>query len=158
MQTLKLPYEVLIRWNQEGAISGAHQIWAYKIIEDDGSIKYNVGHAESAGAVGADFPLHDAVNDVILTALQDRASEIAAHEKAINDLADANNVLKRNVADLTTASAAMADANEKMTAANAALAEDAERLARDNAALHRHVDDLKAARGTGTQLTDVARE
>lgn len=36
MQTTRQPYELLIRWSPDGALSGAHIQWRYIITDDSG--------------------------------------------------------------------------------------------------------------------------
>lgn len=100
METQKLPYEVLIRFDQSGAVQGAHVVWAYKITDGNAVLAYQPGSAETAGAAGSDFPLTDAVNAAIVQGLHDRATEIATHEATVAALTDTNNAQAEQIADL----------------------------------------------------------
>lgn len=90
MQTVKLPYEVLIRFDQDGAVQGAHVIWAFKVMSDDGSVvAYQSGGAEDAGDPTSKFPLSGAVSDAIIAAFQDRTKLLADHAAELKAAATA---------------------------------------------------------------------
>lgn len=68
MQTTKHPYELLIRWDQNGALAGAHVQYRYVINRDDGErIGETLGKAEPL-ALG-DFPLTDVLSQAQADAL-----------------------------------------------------------------------------------------
>ncbi len=71
MQTEKKPYELLIRWDQTGALVGAHVQHRYVITGDDGAvITETLGGAEPLtldNAVG--FPLGDILTQAQADAL-----------------------------------------------------------------------------------------
>jgi hypothetical protein len=67
MQTTKHPYELLIRWDQQGQLAGAHVQYRYVIKDSDQIIGESVGQAEPL-TIG-DFPLTDLLNQVQADAL-----------------------------------------------------------------------------------------
>jgi hypothetical protein len=81
MQTEKHPYELLIRWNQQGEIAGAHVAYRYVIKDDAGAVMTEVpGQAEPLALDG--FPLAE-----LLT--QAQAGALAATEALRTELAAA---------------------------------------------------------------------
>lgn len=60
MQTTKQPYELLVRWDSEGRLAGAHVQWRYITKDGDTIVAEAVTGAESV-AIGAQagFPLSD---------------------------------------------------------------------------------------------------
>lgn len=83
MQTDKLPYEVLIRFGVDGAVQGAHVIWAYRITDDDGQVVgYTPGNPLPAGAKGdaEGFPLSAAVGEAIAAAIEATAPKLADYD------------------------------------------------------------------------------
>lgn len=72
MQADKHPYELLVRWDQDGKISGAHVRWRY-VVKDDGTgetVGETLTEAEPvAVASGKGFPLQDILSQVHSDAL-----------------------------------------------------------------------------------------
>ena len=70
MQVQKLPYEVLFRFDESGALSGSHVQWRYVVTDDDGSRIAEAIDTARPVAVGKNegFPL-----DTILTKVQEAA-------------------------------------------------------------------------------------
>ncbi|PGH55899.1 hypothetical protein CRT60_21850 [Azospirillum palustre] len=85
MQVEKKPYELLFRWNQDGALQGAHIAYRYVIREDDGSV---IGDREEApkeisSETAAGFPLADVLDQgqidaLVAKAAADQEREVAA--------------------------------------------------------------------------------
>lgn len=69
--TTKQPYELLIRWNQDGQLAGAHVQYRYVIKEGEQIVSESVGLAESLALGG--FPLADVLNTAQEAALVDNA-------------------------------------------------------------------------------------
>lgn len=67
MQTTKQPYELLIRWDQEGALSGAHVQHRYIIRDGDKVISESLSDAEPLALDG--FPLGDVLGEAQIAAL-----------------------------------------------------------------------------------------
>lgn len=66
MQTLKQPYELLVRWERDGKLAGAHVQWRYVTQVDDQVVAEAISAAEPVAVAGqAGFPLCD-----VLSALQ----------------------------------------------------------------------------------------
>ncbi|PWC40465.1 hypothetical protein [Azospirillum sp. TSO35-2] len=59
MQTMKLPYEFLVRWDQQGNLAGAHAQFRYVTTDEAGTVIGEfVGPAEPVVVAGANgFPL-----------------------------------------------------------------------------------------------------
>ncbi len=73
MQTLNLPYELLIRWDQDGKLCGAHQQRRYVIRDDDGKVAgESITPAEALGLT--DFPLQDILSQAQTLALVENAA------------------------------------------------------------------------------------
>lgn len=86
IETKKLPYEILVRFDENGRVRGAHVIWAYKTSDGDRVVSYAPGGAEPAGAGGADFPLADVVTEAVAGGLQvnsDLVGEVAELKRAL---------------------------------------------------------------------------
>jgi len=91
MQTEKRPYELLIRWDKDGTLAGAHVQWRYVIKEDDGTvIGESVTGSEAIEAAGRKgFPLHDILSQVQADALvecgkaQARVAELESQKSAL---------------------------------------------------------------------------
>jgi hypothetical protein len=67
MHTTKRPYELLIRWDQQGQLAGAHVQYRY-VIQDDGQVVgESVGKAEPLSL--GEFPLADLLNEAQQAAL-----------------------------------------------------------------------------------------
>lgn len=61
MQTTRLPYELLFRWNADGTLSGAHVQWRLVIYDDTGAV---IGETVTppvplSDPAAAGFPLSD---------------------------------------------------------------------------------------------------
>lgn len=46
METIKVPYELLVRWNQTGALAGAHVQWRYVTRDGEATVGETLGTAE----------------------------------------------------------------------------------------------------------------
>ncbi|CAO3358581.1 hypothetical protein [Azospirillum palustre] len=90
MQTNKLPYELLIRYDLTGWPSGAHVQHRYVIREDDGTvIGDTVGGAEPLTLeTAAGFPLGDLLTQVQADALTAKAAADADRDAALVRVAD----------------------------------------------------------------------
>jgi hypothetical protein len=89
MQTTKTPYELLIRWNQAGALAGAHVQHRYVIKDGDAVIGETLGGAEPLTldtAVG--FPLGDLLSQAQADALTAKAAADAERDAALARVAD----------------------------------------------------------------------
>jgi hypothetical protein len=77
MQELKKPYELLVRWRQDGTLQAAHVQWATLIINDDGTIAgWYPGDIQTVDVgKGGNFPLADILSDVQSSALVSLAAE-----------------------------------------------------------------------------------
>lgn len=71
MRTTRLPYELLIRWDRDGRLAGAHAQFRYVTTNDDGSVAGEfLGAAEPLSSAGADgFPLSDVLSQAQTAAL-----------------------------------------------------------------------------------------
>jgi 16S rRNA G527 N7-methylase RsmG len=86
MQAVKQPYELLVRWDQDGTLTGAHVQWRHVFKDDDGAI---VGETVAAAepvdiGAGKGFPLADVLDAVqadSLVALSTANAEIEALRK-----------------------------------------------------------------------------
>jgi hypothetical protein len=81
-----IPYEILIRFDDQGAVGGAHLI-KRRIVELDGErLKDEVGLAQPVAIEGEDAPvLRDVLDEALTLALADNAAlraRIAALEEA----------------------------------------------------------------------------
>lgn len=76
METTKHPYEMLVRWDQRGKLSGAQMQYRYIIRDGAKIVGESVGNAEPL-ALDKDFPLQD-----VLTAAQSDALATAETAKA----------------------------------------------------------------------------
>ncbi|NUB25639.1 hypothetical protein [Azospirillum brasilense] len=84
MQTTKHPYELLIRWDQTGALAGAHVQHRYVIRDDAGKvIGETLGSAEPLTLESAaGFPLGDLLAQTHIDALA-RTSALDAERDAL---------------------------------------------------------------------------
>lgn len=80
MKTEKLPYELLVRWGEDGAIRGAHVIFAYRVTDGDEVVSYQPGTAVPAGERGAGFPLSTAVTKALAAGLAAAAPKLAEYD------------------------------------------------------------------------------
>lgn len=103
MDTKKLPYEILVRFDEDGAVKGAHVIWAYKVTDGDRAVSYQPGPAERAGNSFTGFPLSDAVSEALAGGLEKAAAML--HENAS---------LKQDHRTLQAVHAAVLDENERL--------------------------------------------
>lgn len=92
----KKPYEFLVRFNEDGSISGAHVGWLEQVYKDD--VVINRSEKVEAVAIGNDagFPLATILNEVQISALIDL--EIA--KKEIESLQKNEQFLKEQIAIL----------------------------------------------------------
>lgn len=69
-EILKQPYELLVRWDADGRISGAHVQWRHLLLEAGRTVGESLSPAEpvAAGLAGG-FPLADILTPVQLAAL-----------------------------------------------------------------------------------------
>lgn len=90
MQTTKQPYELLIRWGQDGALAGAHIQHRYVITGDDGAvIGETLGPAEPLTLdTAAGFPLGDLLTQVQADALTGKATAEAERDAALTRVAE----------------------------------------------------------------------
>lgn len=97
LEAVKFPYEFLVRWDQNGAVSGAHVQWRTVVTEDGVFAGETVGAAEPVGMTdgAAGFPLTDILSQMTADALA-----------AVNALAAERNLLAARVAELEAASQA----------------------------------------------------
>ncbi|WP_448206483.1 hypothetical protein [Azospirillum sp. sgz302134] len=89
MQTTKQPYELLVRWDRNGHLAGAHVQFRYVTL--DGSItSETLGPAQPVALGAADgFPLGDILSEVQASALADleaARAELAAIRKELENL------------------------------------------------------------------------
>lgn len=71
MQTSRVPYELLFRWNTDGALVGAHVQWRYVIRDESGAVvseSVSVAQPVSVGA-GEGFPVADLLSEALQGAL-----------------------------------------------------------------------------------------
>lgn len=80
MNTEKIPYELLVRFDQNGAVAGAHVIWAYKVSDGDKVVSYQPGQAERAGEAISGFPLSAAVSEALAEGLKKAAAVLEENE------------------------------------------------------------------------------
>jgi len=89
MQTAKHPYELLVRWDQDGTLTGAHVQWRHVFKDDDGAIVGEMIAAAEPVDVGAGkgFPLADVLEEVqadSLVALATANAEVEALRRTEN--------------------------------------------------------------------------
>ena len=89
MQTNRLPYEFLVRWDHTGRLSGAHAQFRYVTTAPDGAvIAEAVGAAEPVAVAGAEgFPLADILSEAHAAALTSLAEVTAERDQLRVDLA-----------------------------------------------------------------------
>lgn len=86
-QTVLLPYELLIRWDDEGNLKGAHLLRMGKVLDDVGNVIAAQPMPPQPIAVGEEgFPLAEVMNQALIDALK----QIAILENQVESL---NNVL-----------------------------------------------------------------
>ena len=93
METKKQPYELLVRWDREGKVQGAHVQNRIVITEGGAFLGETIGNAEPLKL--GEFPLQDVLTEVQASALADvmRMQEEAAlakhdHEAAVAAMAE----------------------------------------------------------------------
>jgi hypothetical protein len=76
MQTERQPYELLVRWNQDGKLAGAHVQWRFVTRDDEGNVLGEfIGPAEPVDiGQGNGFPLED----ILAKAQADALAELEA--------------------------------------------------------------------------------
>lgn len=101
MNTTKKPYELLIRWDQEGKLAGAHVQYRFVITDGDAVVAESVGQAEPLSLAG--FPLSEVLSTAQADALAECESlrtSLAASQLA---LAETQKILSAAQFDLSTA-------------------------------------------------------
>ena len=90
MQTIKAPYELLIRWGADGALAGAHVQYRYIVTDGAVQVAESVGVAEPLTlATAAGFPLGDLLTQAQADALAAVAVATAERDAALAALAAA---------------------------------------------------------------------
>lgn len=80
MQAIKKPYEILVRYDSDGNLKGAHVAWTHIVTLDDGTIIRKQTNPEPVDVgQGAGFPIDDLINEVAAGALA--AKEAAETER-----------------------------------------------------------------------------
>ena len=71
MQTVRQPYEFLVRWDRQGRLAGAHAQFRLITTATDGSVVADIlGNAEPVAVAGAaGFPLADVLSQAQAAAL-----------------------------------------------------------------------------------------
>ncbi|MCY7272379.1 MAG: hypothetical protein LH702_01200 [Phormidesmis sp. CAN_BIN44] len=71
-QTQILPNELLIRWNDEGVLQGAHVVFLGKVLDDQGNVLAAQPMPPQAIALGEGegFPLAEILNQALIDALK----------------------------------------------------------------------------------------
>ncbi|MGY0794331.1 hypothetical protein ACW7BJ_33705 [Azospirillum argentinense] len=91
MQTTKTPYELLVRWDQSGALQGAHVQYRYVIRDGDDVIGETIGQALPLTLGVADgFPLGDLLSQVQIDAL---TAAVAERDTALARVAELEAIL-----------------------------------------------------------------
>ncbi|QCO07545.1 hypothetical protein [Azospirillum argentinense] len=104
MQTVKHPYELLVRWDQSGALQGAHVQYRYVIRDGVDVIGETIGQALPLTLEAADgFPLGDLLSQAEEDALTGMAAAVAERDTALARVAELEAILD------AVQSAAMAD-------------------------------------------------
>lgn len=89
MKTESRPYEVVVRFDEAGAVRGAHVQWADVLLNDDGTVAkdpggntmlWRPGTAVPAGSGPSGFPLDKVVSDAIAVGLGIAAPKLAAYD------------------------------------------------------------------------------
>ncbi|MBK3797862.1 hypothetical protein GAY33_01160 [Azospirillum brasilense] len=89
MQTTKTPYELLVRWDQSGALQGAHVQYRYIIRDDADVIGETLGPAEPLALEAAEgFPLGDLLSQAEQDALIGMAAAEAERDAALARVAE----------------------------------------------------------------------
>jgi len=104
------PYELLVRWNANGEISGAHVGFIERTFKDGVEIAHKIGDVMPVGIGAATgFPLADILEAVHIDALIERDAAISDKNAAIQKL----NVAERKSTDDQTKIAELEAAAEK---------------------------------------------
>lgn len=145
MKQTKQPYELLVRWNTQGQVSGAHVQYSTVITDDNGAVVADTpGDAEPL-ALGS-FPLTDVLNDTQASVLADntrlRAEADAARQAHEAAMAALNDARGQEAAALRTELATTKDALDLANRANEALNTS---LSDSNDKLTKAIDATKAA-------------
>lgn len=82
MQTTRQPYELLVRWDRNGHLAGAHAQFRYVITDDTATvIAESLGSAESVAVAGQNgFPLDDVLSKTLVAALASLESATAERD------------------------------------------------------------------------------
>jgi hypothetical protein len=78
MQVERKPYELLVRWDTDGNLLGAHVQWSNVVTKDDGSKQIYPTTVEPVALTteGNGFPIADVLNE----AQSSRANRVGHHE------------------------------------------------------------------------------
>lgn len=113
----KTPYELLVRWNKDGTVSGAHVQFLESLTKDGVLIYEKVGDAIPVSMAGdADFPLSDILSDVHISALKTAEQALASansKSKEIEILKRENSVNAEMLVAATTELDALKSEKEK---------------------------------------------
>lgn len=110
MQTIKLPYEMLARWDQKGILRGAHIQWRYVTRDGDKVVSEAVSAAEPVAVAdhAGGFPLADLMNEMQVAALVAVDEADAGRASANTARAAAEDALRSVKAELASARAEIA--------------------------------------------------
>lgn len=82
MQTAKLPYEFLVRWDKDGKLAGAHVQWRYVTMDGVKVVAEGVTNPETVDiGDGKGFPLQDILSQTQTDAL----AQLAQAEARLSD-------------------------------------------------------------------------
>lgn len=115
METTKHPYEMLVRWDPSGKLTGAQMQYRYVIRDGEKIIGESVGNAEPL-SLDKGFPLQDVLTTAQADALATAENAKREAEKARADLAHALSVAETARQDAAEARSEM----KRMAAAHAA--------------------------------------
>lgn len=127
MQTTKQPYELLVRWAQDGTLAGAHVQWRYVVSDGATVVAESVSAAECV-AVGSTngFPLADLLSQVQTDALTGidaaRAAQTGAEDALEQKTSEADQFstqLADKVAELVAAESQLEAAQAELAALRA---------------------------------------
>lgn len=155
IETVKKPYEFLVRWDQDGKLVAAHVQWLYVSREDGVVVSAKESQAEpvAIGKMKTGFPVADILDDVTSDSLIAREDAEAARDDALNAKAAAE--AERDSA-MDRAAAAEAARASAITVAEQATASFEAASARAEAA-EAELSALKsAAAARATQLAEDA--
>lgn len=107
MQTVRTPYEFLVRWNQGGELSGAHVVWLYTVKDGDTVLSQLESKPMTVAlGQGEGYPLADILSEVqasAITAAQDAQAALAAAEQQIETLIAQRDAFAARIEALETA-------------------------------------------------------